>query len=116
MTGCFASLFLLAFAIFAMVTLIRWFDVVTNAVDHKAWDRVILLTLVPLLAWRYESTVSSGRPGFMPRHQPVMGFGDTPAKPPPPKKKKKAGVDPEMIAKLKAKMKEQGMLEEKDEG
>lgn len=110
MTSCFVWLLLIGFAIFSMVTLIRWFDVVTEAVDHKLWGRVVLLVLVPLTAWRYESKMSSGRPGFMPRHQPVMGFGDTPAKPPPPKKRKKAGVDPEAIAKLKAKMKEQGML------
>jgi hypothetical protein len=39
-----------------------------------------------------------------------MGFGVAPPKPPPPKKRKKAGIDPEAIEKLKAKMKEQGML------
>jgi hypothetical protein len=34
----------------------------------------------------------------------------------PPPKKKRPPVDPELIAKLKQKMKDQGMLEEKDEG
>lgn len=114
MTSCFAWLLLIGFAIFMMVTLIRWFDVVTEAVDHKEWARVAILVLIPLTAWRYESKLSSGRPGFIARHQPVMGFGDVAAKPPPPKKKKKAGIDPEAIAKLKAKMQQQGMLDEEE--
>jgi len=49
----------------------------------------------------------------------VLGFG-APTGPgttmPPPRKTKKSAVDPEMVAKLKQKMKDQGMLEEQDEG
>ncbi|HVT90788.1 MAG TPA: hypothetical protein VHD56_18180 [Tepidisphaeraceae bacterium] len=114
MTGCFSTVLLLVLAVLTMVTLIRWFEQITDAVDHDHWSKVSLLIAVPLTAWLFESKVAAGRPFAVPRHEPIRGFGDTPS--PPPVKKKRMAVDPDAIAKLKQKMKEQGMLEEKDEG
>lgn len=118
MTGCVAWLLVLGFAIFSMVTLIRWFDVVTDAVDDGRWNHVWMLVLIPLTAWRFLSKVSTGRPSAVPHHEPVQGFG-APAgpgdRPKPPPKKKRAPVDPDLVAKLRQKMMDQGMLDEKDE-
>jgi len=112
--GCFTWLILLALAILTMVSLIRWFEQITEAVDYGLWSKVMLLLAFPFSVWMFEPKVAAGRPSAFPRHEPVRGFGDVPT--PPPKKKKRAGIDPEAIAKLKQKMKEQGMMEEKDEG
>jgi hypothetical protein len=86
--------------------------------------------------WFFPSRVSAGRPVMPPRHEPVKGFGslpkggivdpvatpdepppDTPPQfrvkpqvPPPKPKSARAPVDPEKLAKLKQKMREQGML------
>jgi hypothetical protein len=119
MTSCFSWLILLAGAILAMVSIIRWFEQITDAVDERMWSRVMMLLVLPLTVWLFPSKVSAGRPTAVPHHDPAMGFG-VPAKPgdapAPPPRKKRAPIDPEAIAKLKQKMKEQGMLDEKDEG
>jgi hypothetical protein len=121
MTSCFSWLILLIAAILAMVSIIRWFEQITDAVDQRQWSRVSLLLAVPLTVWLFPSKVSAGRPTAVPHHDPVLGFGVAPAKPaeapaPPPPRKARAPIDPAAIAKLKQKMREQGMLEEKDEG
>jgi hypothetical protein len=90
------------------------------------WKKVLTLVAMPLTVWLYPSRVSAGRPTAVPHHEPVRGRGSAPMMPKeaaknvgvpmPPPKKKRPPVDPELIAKLKQKMKDQGMLEEKDEG
>ena len=120
MTSCFAWLILLAFPIFALVSLIRWFEQITEAVDNGWWNKVIMLVVVPPTVWLYPSKISAGRPTAVPHYEPAQGFGMGPAMPAdvpkPPPKKKRTPIDPEMVAKLKQKMKDQGMLEDKDEG
>jgi hypothetical protein len=152
MQACFTPLALLALGVFVMVTLIRWFEQTTEAVDRGWWNKVILLVMMPFAVWFYPSRVAAGRPTMVPRHEPVRGFGkvslkepgneDTatatpppqpsppmpsdappPGTPPeflgmpviPPKKKAaRPAVDPDKVAKLRQKMREQGMLP--DEG
>jgi hypothetical protein len=119
MTSCFSWLLLIGGAIFVMVSLIRWFEQITEAVDMGWWNKVAMLVAMPLTVWLFPSKVSAGRPTAVPHHEPVRGFGEPGAGPlpmPPPKKKKRSPIDPEMVAKLKQKMREQGMLEDKDEG
>jgi hypothetical protein len=116
MTGCFSWLILAAFFIFAMVSLIRWFEQVTDAADRGQWSKVMILLICPPLVWYYPAKVAAGRPMAVPRHEPVRGFGEPAPKAPPPKKKTRAPIDPDAVAKLRQKMKEQGMLEDKDEG
>jgi hypothetical protein len=147
MGGCFSSLLVLAGAVFALVTLLRWFEQATEAVDNQWWKKVFVLMAIPPAVWFYPSRVGAGRPTLVPRHEPVRGFGKVPLAPPqmtadgnstthatqgpaqngpppgtppefiglpkiPPKKPRaaKSAVDPEKIAKLKQKMREQGML------
>jgi hypothetical protein len=134
MSGCFAWIFLIAGAVFVMVTLLRWFEQTGDAVDAGEWNRLTVLILFPFAVWLFPSRVSAGRPTAVPHHEPVRGFGKVPPmpsqtpmpsdRPPPgtpqefigppkiPAKKPKAAVDPEKLAKLKQKMKEQGMLDE----
>ena len=119
MNGCFVLLLLVAGGIFVMVSIIRWFEQITEAVDLGWWNKVSLLTVMPYAVWLFPSKVSAGRPSAVPHHEPVRGFGEptAPMAPkPPPKKKGRTPIDPEMVAKLKQKMREQGMLEDKDEG
>jgi hypothetical protein len=136
--GCFTWIVLLAGAIFLMVSMLRWFEQVTEAVELRWWNKVFMLVVMPFSVWLFESRVSAGRPSAVPAHEPVRGFGglpkgginptssnaDTPppgtpkeflVKPqvPPPSAKPKsprAGVDPDKLAKLRQKMREQGML------
>src|SRR3954467_5668957 len=119
--GCFYSLLLLALFVFIVVTMIRFFEQVTEAVDNGWWNKVFVLLAMPLTAWCFPSRVSAGRPTAVPHHEPVRGFGKVPlmptdapapAPPPPPRKKPRSGVDPAAIAKLKQKMIEQGMLDD----
>jgi hypothetical protein len=141
---CFTWLLLLAAAVMFLVSLLRWFEQVTEAVERGWWNKVFVLVAAPFMVWFYPSQVAAGRPRAVPRHEPVRGFGSvsltptaqaqqtqsTPTAtpittsdgPPPgtpkefiglpkvPPKKKPAGVDPEKLAKLKQKMREQGML------
>ena len=116
MTTCFSWLIFVAGGIFVMVSIIRWFEQVTEAIDERMWNRATLLVVLPLTVWFFPSRVSAGRPSAVPHHDPAMGFGVAPPKPvegaAPPPRKKRSAVDPEAIAKLKQKMKEQGMLED----
>ena len=149
--GCFTTLFLLAVFIFVVVSVIRWFEQVTEAVDQGWWNKVTVLVAMPFTVWFFPSRVSAGRPTAVPHHEPVLGFGmsssrtaprsseDRPTEvgppagipeqdsPPPgtpkeflgmpkipPKPRAKSSVDPEKLAKLKEKMRQQGMLPPED--
>ncbi len=80
---CFSWLLLLAVAVFVMVSLLRWFEQTTDAVERREWNRVALLVAMPFAAWFYPSKVSAGRPTAVPLHEPVRGFGPLPKEPQP---------------------------------
>ena len=122
---------ILAFMAFVlvMVTFIRWFEQTAEAVDNRWWNKLTVLLAMPFSVWFYPSKVSAGRSTPVPHHEPVRGFGKVPPAPrepsdqPPPgtpkeflglpkvtTAKPRSGADPDKIAKLKAKMREQGML------
>ena len=143
---CLFWLLLFAFAVFVMMSLLRWFEQTADAVDQREWDKVSLLLVFPFAAWFYRSKVGAGRPTAVPRHDPVRGFGPLPKEKPGPQapatpapsllpgltdepppgtpkeflgmpvvppqgaKPSRPPVDPEKLAKLKQKMREQGML------
>ena len=109
MEVCFIWLMLLVGGIVIVVTAIRWFEQTAEAVDNRWWNKVALLIVMPFAVWLFPSRVSAGRPMPVARHEPVQGFGMPPTKPPP---KKKPGVDPAQVAKLREKMREQGMLDD----
>ena len=135
---CFTSLLVLAAAVMFLVSLLRWFEQVTEAVERRWWNKVFVLVVAPFTVWLFPSRVAAGRPTAVPRHEPLRGFGSvsltpkgqtqqtqpTTDQPPPgtpkefiglpkiPPKKKGAAIDPEKIAKLKAKMREQGMIDD----
>jgi hypothetical protein len=75
---CFSWILLLALAVFLMVSLLRWFEQTSEAVERREWNRVTLLVLVPFAVWFYPSKVAAGRPTSVPRHEPVRGFGALP--------------------------------------
>ena len=150
---CLTWLLLFAFAVFVMVSLLRWFEQTSDAVERREWDKVALLVAVPFAVWFYSSRVAAGRPTAVPPHEPARGFGALPkdrmsgvpasepnvptpqaasgrtAAPPPgtPKEflgmpvvaprpaRSKPPVDPDKLAKLRQKMREQGMLGEEEE-
>jgi len=150
---CFVWLLLLVGVFFVLLSLVRWFEQITEAVEARWWNKVTLLLAFPFAVWLFPSRVSAGRPTAVPRHEPIRGFGVAPQRSAPedsipiaktasgvapssvappapipvdgppsgtpaefiglpkiPPKKPKAPVDPEKIAKLRQKMKEQGML------
>lgn len=133
MSICFGALFLIVSAVILMISLLRWFEQTRDAVDSRNFSRLMLLVLVPPAVWMFPSRVSAGRPIPIAKYEPVRGFGGLPKGgivdpgaapdgPPPgtpqefiglpkiPPKKPPRAVDPEKLAKLKQKMKEQGML------
>src|SRR2546422_6052466 len=130
-----STILAIVLGVFLLASLIRWFDEATEAVQNGWWNRVSLLLLFPFSCWFYPTKVAAGRPTPVPHHEPVRGFGSLakakPAataaspvedQPPPgtppeflvkpkiPPKKPRPELDPDKIAKLKAKMREQGML------
>jgi hypothetical protein len=136
---CFSWLLSLAGVVIVMVSLLRWFEEITEAVDLGWWNKVFVLLAAPFSVWFFPAKVSAGRPSAVPHHEPVRGFGTVPLSPkdqpaaparsdvppagtpkeflgkpqiPPKKKSSKPAIDPEKIAKLKQKMREQGMLDE----
>jgi hypothetical protein len=136
---CVTWLLLFALAVFVMMSLLRWFEQTADAVDQREWNKVALLVAVPFSAWIYRSKVGAGRPTAVPHHDPVRGFGPLPKEKPaamgrtdepppgtpkeflgmpvvPPKsdKPKRPPVDPDKLAKLRQKMREQGMLSDDD--
>lgn len=145
MQGCVTWLLLFAFAVFVLVSVLRWFEQTSDAVDAREWHKVVLLVAVPFAAWFYRAKVGAGRPTSVPRHDPVRGFGPLPKPkpvpatterrpaplpgltdapppgtpkeflgmpvvPPKPRTSARPAVDPEKLARLKQKMREQGML------
>lgn len=113
MGGCLTWLLFIIGGIGLLVSLIRWFEQITEAVDLGWWNKVTILLVAPPAVWLFPSRVSAGRPSMVPRHEPAMGFGlpATPAKPQAaPAKMKKSGIDPEQVEKLRQKMRDQGML------
>src|SRR5436190_22946918 len=72
MTGCFIWLVLL---VFGLVTLLRWFEEATEAVERGWWNKPLVLIAMPFAVWLFPSRVSAGRPSAVPRHEPVRGFG-----------------------------------------
>src|SRR6266571_3067496 len=131
---CFSTILAIVVGVFMLASLIRWFDEATEAVQNGWWNRVSLLLLFPFSCWFYPTKVAAGRPTPVPHHEPVRGFGSLPKtkptptttpspaaedQPPPgtpkefltkpqiPPKKPKPELDPDKIAKLKAKMREQ---------
>jgi hypothetical protein len=135
-TGCFSWILAIGGLVLGIVSIIRWFEQVTEAVDRGWWNKTLVLVMAPPVVWLYPSRVSAGRPVPVPLHSPVMGMGSAPKakgeavadRPPPgtpkefleppripPKKPpltKRAPVDADKIAKLKQKMREQGMLDD----
>jgi len=133
MTGCFYWFIILAGFILMMATMIRWFEQTAEAVDNRWWNKVALLVLAPFSVWFFPSRVSAGRPVPVALHQPVMGMGAAPKERPdtpppgtpkefiglppiPPKKPRSApAIDPDKLARLKEKMRQQGMLKDDEE-
>src|SRR5678815_1173060 len=76
--GCFTTLIFIVGFVFLMVTLLRWFEQITEAVDARAWNKVSALIAVPFLVWVYPSRIGAGRPTPFPLHEPVRGFGTVP--------------------------------------
>jgi hypothetical protein len=118
---CFAWVLLVAAAVMVLVTILRWFEQITEAVEQGWWRKVVLLVVIPPSVWLYPSRVSAGRPTAVPHHEPVRGFGKVPLNPeakspgpiaPVKKPVKRSSVDPDQLAKLKQKMIEQGMLDD----
>jgi hypothetical protein len=129
--GCFWSIVFLAAFVLIMVTFIRWFEQTTEAVDNGWWNKLGILVAMPFAVWFFPSKVGAGRSTPVPHHEPVRGFGKVSLEPPKPpstdqpppgtpkeflgmpkitQAKPRAGPDPEKLAKLKQKMREQGML------
>jgi hypothetical protein len=92
--GCFDLLIFVATFIFMMVSLLRWFEQTTEAVDARDWNRVTILLVFPFAVWWYPSRVSAGRPVPVPIHEPVRGFGKVPLAPPQPAEAEQAVTDP----------------------
>ena len=69
MGGCFSSLLFLAGVVLAMVTLLRWFEQATEAVENRWWNKVIVLVVMPPSVWLYPSRITAGRPSVVPRHR-----------------------------------------------
>lgn len=131
--GCFSTILVLVIFVMVVVSLIRWFEQITQAVDNGWWNKVTVLIFMPFTVWFYPSNVAAGRPIPVPHHEPVRGFGTAPTKSPPPSddqpppgtpkeflgmptipppkpRHAKPAADLDKIARLKQKMREQGML------
>src|SRR5688500_16388004 len=134
--GCFTSIVFLAGFLFIGISMIRWFEQTAEAVDARQWRHLLTLIFFPFAVWMFPSRISAGRPTPFPLHERVRGFGTMSLAPkagtqdvvaqgrpaeagrPPvaeapkavPKVMRKSGIDPEQVAKLKEKMRQQGML------
>jgi hypothetical protein len=137
-TGCLTYLLFVAAGVLLIVSVIRWFEQTAEAVENRWWHKLLLLVLVPPSVWLFPSKYAAGRPGAVPRHSPVMGFGGLPGpkriapddgpppgtpkeflelpKIPPKRPSAQSAVDPDKLAKLREKMRQQGMLDEDDAG
>src|SRR5438552_18174863 len=76
---CFIWLLLLAGGVFVMMTLMRWFEQVGEAVDNGWWNKLLLLICMPFAVWLFPAgRVGAGRPTPVASHEPVRGFGTVP--------------------------------------
>src|SRR6185295_14814979 len=82
--GCFSTIIVLVIFVMVIVSLIRWFEQITQAVDNGWWNKVTMLVFMPFTVWFYPSNVVAGRPIPVPHHEPVRGFGTAPKKSSPP--------------------------------
>jgi hypothetical protein len=147
--GCFKIILLVGGFVLLLVSFIRWFEQVTEAVDNRWWNKVTLLVACPFTVWMFPAHVRAGRATPVPRHEPVRGFAggsrvkltteeeppaeggglagaaadqpppgtpkkflELPKVPPPKPRGKPAAADPDKVAKLRQKMRDQGMLDE----
>src|SRR5437588_12762824 len=79
MQGCFSWLLLLAGGVFVMMTLLRWFDQVAEAVDNGWWNKLLLLICMPFAVWLFPGgRIGAGRPTPVAHHEPIRGFGTVP--------------------------------------
>ena len=46
--GCFTIVLLAIGFVLVMLTLLRWFDQITEAVETRAWGKVVVLLVMPL--------------------------------------------------------------------
>src|SRR5262245_6007170 len=76
--GCFTTILLLVGGVFTMVSMIRWYEQATEAVELRWWNKLFVLLAMPYTVWFFPSRVSAGRPTMPPRHEPVRGFGSLP--------------------------------------
>jgi hypothetical protein len=79
--NCMIWLLLLGLGFFIVLSMIRWFEQITEAVELGWWNKTVLLMVVPFAVWLYPSRVAAGRPTPVPVHTPVRGMGTAP-KPP----------------------------------
>jgi hypothetical protein len=114
---CFTWIILIGGFFFVMITLIRWFEQTSEAVDNGWWDKLMILLAMPFAVWFFGSRISAGRPFPVPLHEPVRGFGSigaSRARPAPskPQANSAAADQADRIAKLKRQMRQQGMLDD----
>src|SRR5688572_22033233 len=76
--GCITWIFWVAGSVMLLVSVIRWFEQTAEAVDNGWWNKLALLTIMPLAVWFFPSRVSAGRGFPVPLHEPVRGFGKLP--------------------------------------
>lgn len=145
--NCLGYILILFAIAFALLTLLRLFEQVADAINHRWWSKLFALLVCPFTVWMFPSRVALGRPTAVPKHEPVRGFGSLPKQKPvstpdpttpqaplpvvpiddtpppgtppeflvkpqvPPKKARPSNpVDPDKIARLRQKMRDQGML------
>lgn len=75
---CFSWLLVVIGAVLLIMSVVRWFDIATDAVHQGQWKKVAALVGFPFAVWFYAPRVSAGRPTMVPRHEPVRGFGELP--------------------------------------
>src|SRR5213078_309085 len=90
MGQCFLWLFLLVGAVFALMTVLRWFEQATEAVENRWWNKVIVLIAMPFAVWFFPSRVSARRPTAVQKHEPVRRFGKVSLNPSEPAAKSQA--------------------------
>src|SRR4051812_37311632 len=78
MGGCFTGLLAIAALVLVITSMIRWFEQVTEAVDNRWWNKLLILTVIPPAVWFFPSRVGAGRPVPVPHHEPVKGMGTAP--------------------------------------
>lgn len=75
---CFTWLLVVIAGVLLIMSVVRWFDMATDAVREGSWKKVAALVGFPFSVWFYPGRVSAGRPTMVPPHEPVRGFGELP--------------------------------------